>query len=59
LPGIPAKPIDIVEKACDRDQFQLSPEEAKRSDWWTPLSIRRKEITSLPEKTSAIPWTLM
>ena len=48
------QPIDIVEKACDRDNF-MSPEEAKAFGLVDAVVQSRKEVTNLPEKTSVVP----
>ncbi len=48
------QPIDVVEKACDRDNF-MSPEEAKAFGLVDAVVQSRKEVTNLPEKTSVIP----
>ena len=48
------QPIDVVEKACDRDNF-MSPEEAKAFGLVDAVVQSRKEVLNLPEKTSVIP----
>jgi ATP-dependent Clp protease protease subunit len=45
------QPIDVVEKACDRDNF-MSPEEAKAFGLVDEVVVSRKEVPGLPEKTS-------
>ena len=58
LNGIIAKhsgqPVDVVEKACDRDNF-LSADEAKTFGLVDEVVASRKEVPGLPEKTSVIP----
>jgi ATP-dependent Clp protease, protease subunit len=48
------QPYDVVEKACDRDNF-MSPEEAKEFGLVDEVVKSRKELTNLPEHTSVIP----
>ena len=48
------QPYDVVEKACDRDNF-MSPEEAKEFGLVDEVVKSRKELTNLPERTSVIP----
>jgi ATP-dependent Clp protease protease subunit len=48
------QPIDIVEKACDRDNF-MSPEEAKAFGLVDEVVVSRKEVPGLPEKSSVAP----
>jgi ATP-dependent Clp protease, protease subunit len=48
------KPIEQVEKDCDRDNF-MSPEEAKAYGLVDQVVESRKEIASLAEKSSVIP----
>ena len=48
------QPYDVVEKACDRDNF-MSPEEAKAFGLVDEVVQSRKELPNLPERTSAIP----
>jgi ATP-dependent Clp protease protease subunit len=43
--------IDIVEKACDRDNF-MTPEEAKAFGLVDEVVVSRKEVPGLPEKSS-------
>ena len=47
------QPVDVVEKACDRDNF-MSAEEAKQFGLVDEVVANRKEIASLPEKTSVV-----
>ncbi len=47
------QPYDIVEKACDRDNF-MTPEEAKAFGLVDDVVKSRKEIPNLPETTSVI-----
>jgi ATP-dependent Clp protease protease subunit len=47
------QPYDIVEKACDRDNF-MSPEEAKKFGLVDSVVESRKELTNMPDKTSVI-----
>ena len=58
LNGIIAKhsgqPVDMVEKACDRDNF-MSADEAKTFGLVDEVVASRKEVPGLPEKTSVIP----
>ena len=58
LNGIIAKhsgqPVDVVEKACDRDNF-MSADEAKTFGLVDEVVASRKEVPGLPEKTSVIP----
>jgi ATP-dependent Clp protease protease subunit len=44
---------DVVEKACDRDNF-MSPEEAKAFGLVDEVVKSRKDLTNLPEHTSVI-----
>ena len=48
------QPYDIVEKACDRDNF-MSPIEAKAFGLVDEVVASRKELTNLPDRTSVIP----
>jgi ATP-dependent Clp protease protease subunit len=48
------QPYDVVEKACDRDNF-MSPEEAKEFGLVDEVVKSRKELANLPERTSVIP----
>lgn len=47
------QPVDVVERACDRDNF-MSPDEAKAFGLVDDVVRSRKEIPNLPEKTSVI-----
>ena len=47
------QPYDVVEKACDRDNF-MSPIEAKAFGLVDEVVASRKELTNLPERTSVI-----
>jgi ATP-dependent Clp protease protease subunit len=47
------QPYDIVEKACDRDNF-MSPDEAKKFGLVDSVVESRKELTNMPDKTSVI-----
>src|SRR3954466_5485325 len=47
------QPYDIVEKACDRDNF-MSPEEAKAFGLVDEVVQSRKELTNLPDRTSVV-----
>jgi ATP-dependent Clp protease protease subunit len=46
--------IDIVEKACDRDNF-MTPEEAKSFGLVDEVVASRKEVPNLPENSSVTP----
>ena len=48
------QPVEVVEKACDRDNF-MSPEEAKKFGLVDEVVASRKELPNLPDKTSVIP----
>ena len=48
------QPYDIVEKACDRDNF-MSAEEAKDFGLVDAVISSRKEVPGLPETTSVVP----
>ena len=48
------KPIEQVEKDCDRDNF-MTADEAKAYGLVDEVVQSRKQITNLPEKTSVIP----
>jgi len=48
------QPYEVVEKACDRDNF-MSPDEAKAFGLVDDVVKSRKEIPNLPEKTSVVP----
>ncbi|NDF01046.1 MAG: ATP-dependent Clp protease proteolytic subunit, partial [Verrucomicrobia bacterium] len=45
------QPVDVVEKACDRDNF-MSSEEAKKFGLVDEVVASRKDIAGLPEKSS-------
>jgi ATP-dependent Clp protease, protease subunit len=47
------QPYEVVEKACDRDNF-MSPEEAKKFGLVDSVVESRKELTNMPDKTSVI-----
>ncbi len=47
------QPYEVVEKACDRDNF-MSPDEAKAFGLVDSVVESRKEMTNLPDKTSVI-----
>ena len=47
------QPYDVVEKACDRDNF-MTPEEAKAFGLVDDVVKSRKEIPNMPETTSVI-----
>jgi ATP-dependent Clp protease protease subunit len=47
------QPYDVVEKACDRDNF-MSPEEAKAFGLVDEVVVSRKELANMPERTSVI-----
>jgi ATP-dependent Clp protease, protease subunit len=47
------QPYEVVEKACDRDNF-MSPEEAKKFGLVDSVVESRKEMTNLPDKTSVV-----
>jgi ATP-dependent Clp protease protease subunit len=46
--------FDVVEKACDRDNF-MSPEEAKAFGLVDEVVASRKDVPNLPDKSSVIP----
>jgi ATP-dependent Clp protease, protease subunit len=46
--------IDVVEKACDRDNF-MTPEEAKSFGLVDEVVVSRKEVPNLPENSSVTP----
>ena len=48
------QPIDVVEKACDRDNF-MTAAEAKIFGLVDEVVASRKEVPGMPEKTSVIP----
>jgi len=47
------QPVDVVEKACDRDNF-MSAVEAKNFGLVDEVVANRKEIPGLPDKTSVV-----
>lgn len=47
------QPVEVVEKACDRDNF-MSPAEAKAFGLVDDVVQSRKQIPNLPEKTSVV-----
>jgi ATP-dependent Clp protease protease subunit len=47
------QPVDIVEKACDRDNF-MTPDEAKQFGLVDEVVQSRKEIPNMPDKTSVV-----
>ena len=47
------QPVDVVEKACDRDNF-MSPDEAKAFGLVDEVVKSRKELANLPDRTSVI-----
>jgi ATP-dependent Clp protease, protease subunit len=47
------QPYEVVEKACDRDNF-MSPEEAKKFGLVDSVVESRKELTNMPDKTSVV-----
>jgi len=48
------QPYEVVEKACDRDNF-MSPDEAKAFGLVDSVVESRKQMTNLPDKTSVVP----
>ena len=48
------QPYEVVEKACDRDNF-MSPEDAKAFGLVDSVVESRKQMTNLPDKTSVVP----
>ena len=48
------QPIDVVERACDRDNF-MTPDEAKTFGLVDAVVASRKEVPGLPEKSSVTP----
>ena len=48
------RPIEQVERDCDRDNF-MTPEEAKAFGLVDEVVVSRKEMTNLPEHTSVVP----
>ena len=47
------QPIEIVDKACDRDNF-MTPNEAKAFGLVDEVVVSRKEMPNLPDRTSVI-----
>ena len=47
------QPIDIVDKACDRDNF-MTPNEAKAFGLVDEVVVSRKEMKNLPDRTSVV-----
>ncbi len=47
------QPVEVVEKACDRDNF-MSPDEAKAFGLVDEVVKSRKELANLPDRTSVI-----
>lgn len=47
------QPYDVVDKACDRDNF-MSPEEAKAFGLVDEVVVSRKEVGNLPDRTSVV-----
>ena len=47
------QPVDVVEKACDRDNF-MTPSEAKTFGIVDDVVASRKEIANLPDRTSVV-----
>jgi ATP-dependent Clp protease, protease subunit len=47
------QPYEVVEKACDRDNF-MSAEEAKKFGLVDEVVQSRKEVTNLPDRTSVV-----
>jgi ATP-dependent Clp protease protease subunit len=47
------QPVEIVDKACDRDNF-MTPGEAKAFGLVDEVVASRKEITNLPDRTSVV-----
>ena len=48
------QPVEVVEKACDRDNF-MSSQEAKAFGLVDEVVASRKEIPGLPEKSNVVP----
>ena len=46
-----SQPIDVVERACDRDNF-MTPDEAKAFGLVDEVVTNRKDVPGLPERTS-------
>ena|SRR5688572_29863713 len=47
------QPIDVVDKACDRDNF-MTPNEAKAFGLVDEVVVSRKEMKNLPDRTSVV-----
>ena len=47
------QPYDVVEKACDRDNF-MSAEEAKKFGLVDEVVVSRKEVPGMPDKSSVV-----
>jgi ATP-dependent Clp protease, protease subunit len=47
------QPVEIVDKACDRDNF-MTPNEAKAFGLVDDVVASRKQITNLPDRTSVV-----
>jgi ATP-dependent Clp protease, protease subunit len=47
------QPYDVVEKACDRDNF-MSAEDAKKFGLVDEVVVSRKEVPGMPDKTSVV-----
>ena len=47
------QPVDVVDKACDRDNF-MTPDEAKAFGIVDDVVVSRKEIANLPDRTSVV-----
>jgi ATP-dependent Clp protease, protease subunit len=47
------QPVEVVDKACDRDNF-MSPNEAKAFGLVDEVVVSRKEIANLPDRTSVV-----
>ena len=47
------QPIEIVDKACDRDNF-MTPNEAKAFGLVDEVVVSRKEMPNLPDRTSVV-----
>ena len=47
------QPVDVVDKACDRDNF-MTPGEAKAFGIVDDVVVSRKEIANLPDRTSVV-----
>ena len=47
------QPVEVVDKACDRDNF-MSPADAKAFGIVDEVVVSRKEIANLPDRTSVV-----